>query len=358
MKTSVARTGAALAIFAAAALLLKPIAGALCGACLIAVGTWPLHDRLRAATHERVPALSAALLTGVATLLLVGPLVFIVVEGLREAPVLLHLWATSRDTGLAAPPWLGRLPVIGAWAVTTWNEQFAQPGALSEFVQDFASRIDLRAGRSLALALGHRAMALFFCILLLYFLYRDGDRLAAQGRAVVGRWFGAPGLRTLALAVRAVRATVNGLLLVAILLAVAMGIGYAIAGVPHAVFWGLLTGVLGVIPFGAALVLAGVALYLVAVQAIAAAVTLLVAGGVLIFVVDHFLRPYFVSGPAHVPLVLALLGIVGGIEAFGLLGIFIGPTLIAIAVAVWRELVRTTDPLTRRDPATDAEQAS
>jgi len=357
MKPPAARGWATLAIFAAAALLLKPLAGAICGACLIAVGTWPLHDRLRAATHARAPALSAALLTGLAIVLLVGPLVFLVIEGLREAPVLLHLWATSRDTGLAAPPWLERLPFIGSWAVQTWNDQFAQPGALREFVQDFARRVDLRAGRSLALAFGHRAMALFFCILVLYFLYHDGDRLAAQSRAIAWRWFGAPGLRTLALAVRAVRATVNGLVLVAILLAVAMGIAYAIAGVPHAIFWGLITGVLGIVPFGSAIVLAGVALYLVAVSATSAALVLVVAGGLLIFVVDHFVRPYFVSGPAHVPLALALLGIVGGIEAFGLLGIFIGPTLVAIAVAVWRELVRAADPLGRREPATDPEIA-
>jgi len=355
VKPSTARSWAALAIFAATALLLKPLAGAICGACLIAVGTWPLHDRLRAATHARVPALSAALLTGLATLLLVGPLVFLVVEGLREAPVLLHLWATSRDTGLVAPPWLERLPLIGSWAVHTWNDQFAQPGALREFVQDSARRVDLRAGRSLALAFGHRAMALFFCILVLYVLYHDGHRLAAQSRAVVWRWFGAPGLRTLSLAVRAVRATVNGLVLVATLLAVAMGIAYEIAGVPHAIFWGLMTGVLGVIPFGAAVVVAGVALYLVAVDAMTAAIVLLVGGGLLIFVVDHFVRPYFVSGPSHVPLALALLGIVGGIEGFGLLGIFIGPTLVAIAVAVWRELVHAADPLGRHEAPPEPE---
>ena len=357
MKPSVARSWAALAIFVAAALLLKPLAGAICGASLIAIGTWPLHDRLRTATHARMPALSAAILTGLAILLLVGPLVFLVIEGLREAPVLLHLWATSRETGLVAPSWLERLPFIGAWAVHTWNDEFAQPGALREFVQDFARRIDLRAGRSLALAFGHRAMALFFCILLLYFLYRDGDRLAAQSRAIVWHWFGAPGLRTLALAVRAVRATVNGLVLVATLLAIAMGIAYAIAGVPHAIFWGLVTGVLGIVPFGSAVVLAAVGLYLLAVNAASTAIVLLVGGGVLIFVVDHFVRPYFVSGPAHVPLALALLGIVGGIEAFGLLGIFIGPTLVAIAVAVWRELVHAADPLGRRDPPPGPEGA-
>jgi len=348
MKPSTARALAALGIFAATALLLKPLAGAICGACLIAVGTWPLHDRLRTATHARLPALSAALLTGLAVVLLVGPIVFLVVEGLRQAPVLLHLWATNRDAGLAAPPWLERLPIVGPWLLHTWNDQFAQPGALREFVQDFATRIDLRAGRSLALAVGHRAMALFFCILVLYVLYHDGERLSEQSRAVVWHWFGAPGLRTLALAVRAVRATVNGLVLVAVLIAVAMGIAYGIAGVPHAVFWGLVTGVIGVVPFGAGLVLAGVALYLVAVDAMLTALVLLVAGGVLIFVADHFVRPYFVSGPAHVPLALALLGIVGGIEAFGLLGIFIGPTLVAIAVAVWRELVHDARPLAQR----------
>jgi predicted PurR-regulated permease PerM len=351
MKTSTARAWAAFAIFAAAALLLRPVAGAVCASCLIAIGTWPLRDRLRDATRARLPGSSAALLTAGAVAVLVAPLVFGVLEGLREAPVLVHLWASSRDKGLDAPPWLERLPLVGAWAAHLWNAQLAEPGALRDLVHGVSTRVDLHAGRSIALALGHRAMALFFCVLVLYVLYRDGDRLAAQGRTVVTRWFGAPGLRTLDLAVRAVRGTVNGLVLVAVLLAVVMGAAYAVAGVPHPVFWGLVTGVLGIVPFGAGLVLVGVALYLLAVEATITAIVLLAAGGLLVFIVDHVVRPYFVSGPAQVPLVLALLGIVGGLEGFGLLGIFIGPTLVAIALAVWRELVHEADPAAPDDSA-------
>jgi predicted PurR-regulated permease PerM len=284
-------------------------------------------------------------------LLLLGPLVFVVIEGLREAPALVHLWGMSQNTGLTAPPWLEHLPLIGAWAVRQWNAQLAEPGALRELVHGLAARLDVHAGRALARGIGHRAMAALFCILLLYLLYRDGERLAAQARALVARWLGAPGLRTLDLAVHAVRGTVNGLLLVALLLAVVLGTGYAIAGVPHAVFWGLLTGVFGTVPFGASVALAGVALYLLATDASVAAVVLLAVGGVVIFVIDHAVRPYFVSGPARVPFALALLGIVGGLEAFGLLGVFVGPTLVAVAVAVWRELVQASE---REPPPRDA----
>jgi predicted PurR-regulated permease PerM len=350
VKSSNARVWAVLALFAATAWLLRPLAGAIAGACLIAVGTWPLHDRLQARIGARAPATSAALLTAVAVLVLLGPLLFVVIEGLREAPRLLHLWGTSQNTGLAVPPWLEHLPLIGAWAVREWDAQLAEPGALRELLHGLAARLDVHAGSAVARGIGHRAMAAFFCILVLYLLYRDGRRLGAQARAVVARWLGAPGLRTLDLAVHAIRGTVNGLLLVALLLAVVLGIGYAIAGVPHAVFWGLLTGVLGTVPFGSAVALAGVALYLVAVDAPVTALVLLGIGGAVIFVVDHAVRPYFVSGPARVPFVLALLGIVGGLEAFGLLGVFVGPTLVAIAVAVWRELVQASEREPRADP--------
>ena len=117
-----------------------------------------------------------------------------------------------------------------------------------------------------------------------------------------------------------------------------MAVAYAIAGVPHPAALGLATGLLGMVPFGAMLILAPVALYLFAVGKATAATVLIVAGALAIFVVDHFVRPVFLAAGLKLPLVLALLGIVSGLETFGVLGLFLGPTLLAVVAAVWREL--------------------
>ena len=146
-------------------------------------------------------------------------------------------------------------------------------------------------------------------------------------------------MRTRSLAVRSVRGAVNGLVLVGFGVAIVMSAAYAIAGVVHPFIWGLATGLLGMVPFGAMVVLLGVVLFLVAAGATTTAIWLGVFGVALIFIADHFVRPVFMSGPAKLPLVLALLGIVGGLETFGILGLFLGPTLLAVMVAVWRELV-------------------
>ena len=95
---------------------------------------------------------------------------------------------------------------------------------------------------------------------------------------------------------------------------------------------------------GAVLVIAGVVLYLVAAGATTTALWLGAFGVVAIFVADHFVRPLFMAGATKLPLILALLGIVGGLETFGIVGLFLGPTLLAVLVAVWRELAAKEAP--------------
>jgi predicted PurR-regulated permease PerM len=336
MRSETARTAAVLGLFAAVAWLLRDALAAIGWSCLIAVSTWPLHQRMQ--RRLRNQSGSAALLTVAAVLLLLLPVVYLTYYGLREIPTLLRVWATSNDAGLPAPDWLARFPFVGAWAAAQWNAQIGEPGALSDFTHGLAGRFSFRTGRSLVIELGHRAMSIFFCVLVLYFLFARGDALAAQFRKIVVRTFGRPGLHTVRLAVAAVRGTVNGLILVGLGVAAVMSIAYALADVPHPAFWGLITGLLGIVPFGAVVAIAAVALYLLALQMQTTAFALFAFGAVLIFVADHFVRPLFIAGSSRIPLALALLGIVGGLETFGILGLFVGPTLMAIMVAVWRQL--------------------
>ena len=348
MRPETARTAAVLGLFVAVAWLLRDALAAIGWSCLIAVSTWPLHERMRRRLRHRGRFVSAGLLTAAAVLLLLLPVVYLTYYGLREIPTLLRVWATSNDAGLPAPDWLARFPFVGAWASAQWNAQIGDPGALSDFIHGLVGRFNFQTGRSLVIELGHRAMSIFFCVLVLYFLYARGDALATQFRKIIVRTFGRPGLHTVRLAVAAVRGTVNGLILVGLGVAAVMAIAYAVARVPHPAFWGLITGLLGIVPFGAVVAIAAVALYLLALQMQTTALVLFASGAVLIFVTDHFVRPLFIAGSSRIPLALALLGIVGGLETFGILGLFVGPTLMAIVVAVWRQLA--SDRVERRVP--------
>jgi predicted PurR-regulated permease PerM len=338
MKQQTVRTTAVLAVFAACAYLLRGLLAPIAWAGLVAVATWPLHERLRRRLGRRAEAFSAVLLTGAVVLFLFIPLGYLFYRGLREIPALIHLWSSSEEAGLPAPGWLAALPGIGEWAQRQWDATLGEPGALSGYLHSLAGEFSITTGRTLIAIAGHHAMGLFFCVAVLFFLYLGGDALAAQIDAVLARYVGTAGARTRDLAIEAVRGAVNGLVMVGAGVAVVMGIAYIAADVPHPAAWGLATGLLGMVPFGAVLVIAGVVLYLVAAGATATALWLGAFGVVAIFVADHFVRPLFMAGATKLPLVLALLGIVGGLETFGIVGLFLGPTLLAVLVAVWREL--------------------
>lgn len=338
MKPETVRTAAVLALFAACLFLLHRLLVPIVWACLIAIATWPLHDRLRRRLGRRAEPLSAVLLTGAIIVFLLLPLGYLFYRGLREVPTLVQLWISSREAGLPAPAWIASLPGIGTWAAQQWQESLGEPGALGGYAHALVGGLDLAAGRNLLVVIGHHAMAVFFCVLVLFFLYLGGDALAAQIDAVLARHLGPAGLRTRTLAVLAVRGAVNGLVLVGLGVALMMTVAYALAGVPHPAALGLATGLLGMVPFGAMLVLVCVLLFLLASGAMTTALWLGIFGAVAIFVADHFVRPVFMSGAAKLPLVLVLLGIVGGLETFGVLGLFLGPTLLAVTVVIWREL--------------------
>jgi predicted PurR-regulated permease PerM len=132
---------------------------------------------------------------------------------------------------------------------------------------------------------------------------------------------------------------VNGLVFVALAEGFVLGVAYVFFGVPYAFFFAAATAVLGVVPFGAPVVLGIASLTLVASARIGAGVILFAAGSLLFFVVDHTARPALIGGSIKLPFFWALLGVFGGLEAFGIVGLFIGPAILAVALTVWREAV-------------------
>jgi predicted PurR-regulated permease PerM len=103
------------------------------------------------------------------------------------------------------------------------------------------------------------------------------------------------------------------------------------------VLLGLATGVLATVPFGASLVFVACALVLLVQSQTTAAIALLVFGSLVVFVADHFVRPTLIGSSTHLPFLWVLLGIFGGLETFGLIGLFLGPAIMSVLIAMWRE---------------------
>jgi predicted PurR-regulated permease PerM len=321
--------------------MLQSFLAALVWALVIAVATWPLYRRFRrAAPGERHPrALPAALFTLLVALVLVLPLGVGAVEVGRETFQLVHRAAEAAATGLPAPEWLTRLPLIGDRLGEWWAANLAAPGKARDVLHNFNDSLVLMWARSLGAAVVHRIILFFFTLLTLFFLFRDGEKLGLEIGGLAERLLGERGRRLGAQLIVAVRATVNGLVLVGLGEGLAWGIACEIAGVPHAAMVGALSGLLAIIPFGMPIAIFAVAGVMLAQGQIAWAIALTVYGLLVVFIADHLVRPALISGAARLPFLWVLLGLLGGLETFGLLGLFLGPAVLAALLALWRDWV-------------------
>ena len=309
-------------------------------AVVFAVSLWPWYSRV----CERWPRHARGLLPGVVTLLIVLAFVVplaIVVAGIAHDSVAVLQWLEqARQQGIAPPALLYNLPLgdhLAAW----WQANLGSPDAIGQFSHRAGGTqgLPIDTGRKLLGEVVRRLLLIAFMLLALFFLLRDGVAVAESLRIGSRRAFGPAGEHVGRQMVQAIRGTVNGLLVVGFGEGVILGVAYVLAGVPHPALFGLLTGLLSAVPFGAVLAYAAAAGLLVAGGDIGAGLAIAVLGSVVVFVADHFVRPVLIGGATRLPFVWVLLGILGGIEAWGLLGLVLGPALMAALMLLWREWV-------------------
>jgi len=134
-----------------------------------------------------------------------------------------------------------------------------------------------------------------------------------------------------------VRAVVFGIVLTALAQGLLAGLGYWAAGIAAPALWGVITALVSMIPFVGPVVWIGLSLSLLAQGETQAAVGLFLWGALVVSWVDNLIRPLVISGPTKIPFLLVFLGVLGGLNTFGLIGLFLGPVLLAVSVGIWRE---------------------
>ena len=325
--------------------LLSNYLRALVWAVVLAIALWPLYERARLRVSARLrgealPILFAALV-GLVFLL---PFVVLVVEAARELLEIIDYSKQVEQAGLPVPAFVAHLPfasqAVGDW----WMAHLAHAG----WAKDAMHQVDTGSNRALGRDIGqdaiHRVVLFGFALLALFFLFRDGDAIVAQCRTVSEKLFGARGERVARQMVASVHGTVNGLVLVGIGEGVLLGIVYFFTKVPHPILFGALTAVAAMVPFAAALAFGLAALTLLGSGSAVAAVVVLVAGFLVTFTADHFVRPSLIGGTTKLPFLWVLLGILGGVETFRLLGLFLGPAIMAALMLLWREFSESEVP--------------
>jgi len=320
--------------------MLRHFLAALCWAVILAIATAPIYDRWLARFGGRHRHIWAALtFTFLLGIILVVPIIYGGFVAVREAITLLHTFADSvRHGAPEVPGWIKQLPWVGQWLSDEINDRFGDAASAANVVSEARPRV-FELTRVLGAQVFRRLVTLVFTLLTLYFVYMNRDSLTAEVPRVSNRLFGPTVEGLLLRAVDAVRATVDGIVLVAVAEGAIMSGVYAIAGAPHPILFGALTGIFAMIPFAAPVAFGAIALLMITEGAVGAGIAIAIVGSVMLFVADHFVRPAIIGGGARLPFLWVLLGILGGIESFGLVGIFIGPALMAALVSLWRSWV-------------------
>ncbi len=312
--------------------------GALAWAGIFAIALWPLYDRALARFGNGRPnVLWPSVLTLSVALIFILPLGFVGLQFARESHAVTDWLRDAQQNGIAEPDMLRHLPFGQGELDDWWQQNLADPGSVGDFLRRTASGHVADLGRTLGEQVIRRLTLFVFTLLTLFFLFKDGHLLTRQMRRAAAHTFGPGGERVARQIIASVRGTVNGLVLVGLGEGVLLGVVYAVAGVPQPTVLGALTAVAAMIPFGGPIVFSLAALLLAAQDAIVWAIVVLAIGLVVTFLADHFVRPVLIGGATKLPFIWVLLGILGGVEMWGLLGLFLGPAIMAALILLWRE---------------------
>jgi predicted PurR-regulated permease PerM len=323
------------------ALILHSFLQAILAACVTAIASWPLYTRFAALLPRRIGRSSKSLIFTLAmTVFVLAPLMFAFGALLTEVQALLLEISAADKKGIAAPQWLGNAPLVGPWLAARWQSQLASPGALLTWAQHTDATSLLVWAHSLGQFMARHAFIILFTILLLFFLYQEGESLAEGFRRVLRRRLGERADGYVDLATRAVRASVNSMLVVALFDGFASGVAYAIAGVPHAAVWAAVTGLLALVPFLGYVAVGALTLQLAMTLASTPPLLAFGLGCFVLLCGDKVVRPFVARNGTHLRFVWVLMGCLGGFEVLGLIGLVIGPVVLTLARELWEQRVR------------------
>lgn len=321
-----------------ALIVVAPFVTALLWGAILAFSTYRPFLRLAGALGGR-RGIAALLVVLVILVVLIVPVVYAGSAFATRVPEL--VLAVQARLGAGTPPlpdWISRLPLVGARLEDTWEAVAARNPEVVVRLRQLATPVfgaALGAGLAVVQGLGLLILSVLFAA----FFYLSGDSLGAALRGGMARIAGAKAPVLLGLIGGTVKGVVYGILGTSLAQALLCAVGYWIAGLPSPVLLGLLTFFLAVIPGGPLLVVVPGTIWLVQQGETGWGVFLVVWSLAVGLGIDNVLKPIIIGRSSHVPFILIILGVLGGAAAFGLLGVFVGPTLLAVAHAVLRDWV-------------------
>jgi predicted PurR-regulated permease PerM len=336
---TVTRTVLAILLVLLALWVARDFLSALTWAAIIAITTWPIYARFAGLIVSGRPAVLAPLLfTLLIGIVLLVPVILTVHQIAQGSDAFAKWVGQLRADGLAVPAWVAQLPIAGEYIDRWWQANLSNPKAMVEWLRGINMESITAWTSALGGALLHRLFLFMVTLIALFLMLRDGTWLANRALATTDLLFGNPGERLASKIADAVRGTVIGTVAVALADGAILGVAYAMTGVPHPLLFAVLTMAFAMVPFGAWFAATAATLMLLLHDS-----SLWTAAGLFGFcaavmlIAENFIQPALIGGTTRLPFLLVLIGILGGLQSFGLVGVFIGPVIMAALLTVWRE---------------------
>lgn len=316
-------------------------------AAIIAYMTWPWYQWIyrKCGSHA---TLSATLMISLIILLIGIPLTFGIFMLQHEGRSLYYELQKQVFSGhLNVPDFIRQLPFIGKEITRTLHDINTDPNSIVQTVSIWIQS-HLNYGRFVLNEIGKNIIKLCFAVMSLFFFYRDGQTILNQVSKALEMVIGPRIHHYLDTISETTRAVVYGVGLTAVAQAILAGLSYLVAGVPNPMVLTIVTFLLALIPFGTPLAYGSVALWLFSQGQTVEAIGVMAWGVCIVSTSDNVIRPLVISGATQIPFLLIMFGVLGGIASFGLVGLFIGPVILAVLLAIWREWLHETnefDPL-------------
>jgi predicted PurR-regulated permease PerM len=318
---------------------------ALIWATILAIAIWPAYERVRSRMSGGDSGWVALVFTALVALTLFVPMALATYQIAQQSDLLVSWIKQSRDNGIQVPEWIARLPIAADAAQQWWRENLTKPEAASLWLQSFNADQVSGIIKTFGGQLLHRAFMFLVSLIALFVFLRNGNMIARRVLTTADRIFGDPGEGLAEKMADAIRGTVHGTIVIAIAEGLLIGVAYFLAGVPSPVLFIVMTIAFAMVPFGAwAAFIAAALTILVSGGSGAAALGVIGWGAVVMLAGDHFVWPTMVGGATRLPFLLAFIGIFGGLASFGLLGLFVGPVIMAAVLIIWREWVVAGPP--------------
>jgi predicted PurR-regulated permease PerM len=338
-------------LITASFLILKPFLTSIVWAAMLVVATWPImlwiESRLRKSRR-----LATAVMTLLILMVVIVPMLLVVFTIIDKADDIAYRFKALATFKLPPlPEWVGKIPLAGKKIVDRWQylAGLSQEDLASQLTP-FARRV---IGWFVAQAGSVAVMMVQFLLMVITsaILYINGEAVAAGVRKFAVRLAGQNGEEAVILAARAVRGVALGIVVTAIIQSSIGGVGLIVAGVPAAALLIAVMFILCLAQIGPGLVLLPAVIWQYWTQGALWGTVLLVFAVIAAFV-DNFIRPVLIRKGADLSLVLIIAGVIGGLIAFGVIGLFIGPVVLAVTYTLLKVWVSSGDPaeaLTERD---------